>query len=410
MTCTILFDLDDTLLKNEMGVFLPAYFQALQEGMAGVVDPAWMMPEFLAASQRMLGNDRPDRTLLQAFYDHFLPALDLSMAELAPAIDSFYSRDYGNLKQLTSPVPDAQDLVRECARRGYRMAIATNPLFPEVAIAARIEWAELPVAPERFELVTTGEISHFAKPSPAYYAEVMALLGWPVGPVLMVGNDPLNDIQGASRLGLPTFHVLEQNRAPENGFSGSRHAAGPLSGLLAWVDAGSPQDLAPDYRSRSAILAILQATPALFHTLFMKQAESAWDRRSGEEWTAHEVIHHLYEVDKRVNLPRLESFLTQESPFIPGVDTDNWHAGGFGSLPDVKSSVELFQEQRVRLIEAMRRLDEEDWALPARHAIFGPTDFREVAYIVARHDQLHIRQIREQLSPQSEALGSHPID
>ena len=43
---------------------------------------------------------------------------------------------------------------------GLRVALATNPIFPEAAIKSRIRWAGL--EPEDFELYTTYENIGFA--------------------------------------------------------------------------------------------------------------------------------------------------------------------------------------------------------------------------------------------------------
>ena len=83
------------------------------------------------------------------------------------------------------------ELVDWAFAKGYRVAIATDPLFPRKAVYHRIRSAGL--APERFELVSSFETFHFTKSHPAYFAEVLGRLGWPNEPVLMVGNDVEHD-------------------------------------------------------------------------------------------------------------------------------------------------------------------------------------------------------------------------
>ena len=55
--------------------------------------------------------------------------------------------------------------------------VATNPIFPRKAILHRLSWAGL--APEQvpFALITDYERFHFAKPNPAFFAEILAQLG-----------------------------------------------------------------------------------------------------------------------------------------------------------------------------------------------------------------------------------------
>ena len=61
LSATVLFDLDDTLLGNEMGRFLPAYFKLLQDGLAGVVPEEVFLPFFLDATNKMMAAEDVSR-------------------------------------------------------------------------------------------------------------------------------------------------------------------------------------------------------------------------------------------------------------------------------------------------------------------------------------------------------------
>lgn len=391
MTFTVLFDLDDTLLKNEMGVFLPSYFSLIQNSLADLLPPERMLPFFLSATQRMMEEQRMDRPLLDVFFDHFLSDTGLSLDEIHEPLDAFYADVYPTLRSATAPVPGAQDVVRTFAERGYRLAVATNPLFPETAVRQRVAWAELPVPLARFELVTANETFHFSKPNPAYYAEVLGYLGWPEMPVV-IGNDPLNDVEAAARLGLSTYHVVEDSadgRPP----AGNRHGRGPIQGAVEWLDGLSPEDVQPDYRSPDGVLAVYRATAAVFDTALRRAGTAVWDRSEDGGWSPHQVLHHLMEVEEKVNLPRVRSLINEPNPFISGVDTDAWYADGFPPLSDLHETCSRFLEARRQTVRLLSSLDEDGWKLPARHTIFGPTDLLEITHIMARHDQLHVRQV-----------------
>lgn len=60
-------------------------------------------------------------------------------------------------------------------RRGYRLVLATNPVFPREAILERMRWAGVERAP--WEIITTYEEYHFCKPNPNYFAEILAKMG-----------------------------------------------------------------------------------------------------------------------------------------------------------------------------------------------------------------------------------------
>lgn len=71
MIQAVLFDLDDTLLSNDMDRFLPAYLQSLSRELADVIPPERLAPELMRGTQAMLANRDPEKTLQQAFAEAF---------------------------------------------------------------------------------------------------------------------------------------------------------------------------------------------------------------------------------------------------------------------------------------------------------------------------------------------------
>ena len=212
----ILFDLDDTLLGNEMNNFIPAYLQALAKRMAKVADPSVLVKTLLSATRQMIENPRPDQTLEKIFDTAFFPPLGLIRQDVQGIIDSFYAEDFPALRGLTQLRPEAVRVVEQIIKRGDQTAIATNPLFPRTAIMQRLSWAGLPAEQVPFVLIPSYETFHFAKPNPAFFAEFLAQLGWPKIPVLMVGNDIESDITAARQIGLPVFWMTAEGTSTWN--------------------------------------------------------------------------------------------------------------------------------------------------------------------------------------------------
>ncbi len=86
------------------------------------------------------------------------------------------------------------------------MAVATNPIFPEIALKKRILWAGLD--PGDFALVTTYENSHFCKPNPDYYREILEKLDADPAETVMIGNDTAEDL-AAQKAGIRTFIITD---------------------------------------------------------------------------------------------------------------------------------------------------------------------------------------------------------
>lgn len=393
MKPTILIDLDDTLLVNDINTFVPAYLQALSTELKSLANPQQLVSTLLAATKRMVENRKPDCTLKEIFDAAFYPVLGLEIGRVQADIDRFYAEVFPGLRGLTSPRPEAKRLVEDVMARDYRVAVTTNPLFPRTAIYQRLDWAGLSPEKYPFDLITSYETFHFAKPQVAYYAEVLGRLGWPEGPVVMVGNDLTLDIAPARKLGLAAFWITPQNGSPPPNTVEPPTAYGELDSLLPWLDGLPAESLQADYTAPAAMLATLRATPAVFHSTLQDVPLEAWSKRGrSDEWSLTEILCHLRDVEAEVNLPRLQMVLQQHNPFLAGKDTDPWAEERLYICQNGPQALHRFTTARLDLLSLLEAARPEDWQRPARHAILGPTHLAELVGIIATHDRLHVRQ------------------
>ena len=100
----------------------------------------------------------------------------------------------------------AREVIDIVKRKGKIPVLATNPLFPSVATENRIRWAGL--VPEDFAVYTTYENSHYCKPNPKYYLELLDKVGVKPQECLMVGNDVSEDMV-AETLGMKVFLLTD---------------------------------------------------------------------------------------------------------------------------------------------------------------------------------------------------------
>ncbi|MGE3809774.1 MAG: HAD-IA family hydrolase [Gemmataceae bacterium] len=87
-------------------------------------------------------------------------------------------------------------LLAKLDRLGYRLALASN--FDS---RLRSVVAGLPELAVLDRLVISSEIG-WRKPAPEFFAELSRLLATPACRILLVGDDPVNDFEGAVRAGL----------------------------------------------------------------------------------------------------------------------------------------------------------------------------------------------------------------
>ncbi len=389
MPVTLLLDLDDTLLDTNMDAFIPAYFKALSAALADLVSPDVMLPALMGGTQAMMLNTDPAFYLREIFDAYFFPKLGLDRSALQARIDRFYEEIFPSLGPLTHPVPEAIQLVDWAFDQGYRVAIATNPLFPLRAIQHRLSWAGLPIEKYPFDLVSSYETFHFTKETVAYYPEVMAQLGWPDGSVVMVGDDIEREVKPTQAAGLPVFWVRKSETASEF----PSIPQGRLNTFRAWLEGCDPATLKQTFETPASMLACLRSTPAGLATLTAPLSPQAWLRPPAEgEWCMAEIICHIRDVEREVNLPRLRKVLAEENPFLPGVVTDVWVKERNSAREDGRQALAEFLAARKETLALLEGLQAE-WLRPARHAIFGPTTLKELVGFIAGHDRAHIQQV-----------------
>jgi HAD superfamily hydrolase (TIGR01549 family) len=404
VTRTLLLDLDDTLLSNKLGTFLPAYFKALASHWSRHAEPDRFVSTLIASTQMMIQNQRPDRTLKEVFEDSFYPALGLNPEDVQTDFNSFYAEVFPTLQTLTRIRERAIELIEYAFDCGYQVVIATNPLFPRTAILQRLEWAQISAQRYPFQLITSYETFHFTKPNPAYYAEILARIGWPVGPVAMIGDDLENDIYPARRLGLAAFWITQNGQFPPDG-KYKPSGVGGLADVIPWLESGPPDHLKPDYSSTDSIVATLRATPAALNALTADLSTELFTiRPEPGEWCLAEILCHLRDVEAEVNLPRYQKVIRETDPFLAGMVTDPWADERQYICQDGLSALAEFSHARLEALACLEDLEPEDWRRPARHAIFGPTDLKELTSISAGHDRLHLQQFQRTLQTVSERV------
>ena len=105
-------------------------------------------------------------------------------------------------------------MIERLKSRGAEIVLATNPIFPECAVATRLAWVGLSL--NDFALVTHYDNSTFCKPNSKYFEELFKKLGRQPSECIMIGNSVGEDILPAKSLGIESFLVTEFVENPEN--------------------------------------------------------------------------------------------------------------------------------------------------------------------------------------------------
>lgn len=208
----------------------------------------------------------------------------------------------------------------------------------------------------------------------------------------MVGDDYEHDIEPPRRLGFGNYQVRVEGQNVGEDIDGSAGQGG-IEDLMSWIDSVPSADLHIDFDRIETSLAVLRATPAVVDD-FSGQLEAAnWvEHPQPGEWSFTEVLCHLRDVDAEVNIPRIKKVLGEENPFLPGIDSDEWAQERLYYCQSGPDALKDFTSARIQLLEVLDTLTSSEWDQPARHAIFGPTNLKELVGIIVGHDQVHIQQ------------------
>lgn len=209
----VLFDLDGTLLDLDLDAFLLRYFAALERAAAPLAQYVGSSGSFMAAmgeATRAMMKRHPGRTNQAVFYDEMLRRTGMDLADHWPVFEAFYRDVFPQLADTAGPAPGAQQAVATARALGLRIAIATNPIFPRVAVEQRLAWAG--VSDADVDVVTTYEQMESCKPYPEYFLQTAALLGVAAQECMMVGDDPVLDLP-ARAVGMRTYYVGSRSDA-----------------------------------------------------------------------------------------------------------------------------------------------------------------------------------------------------
>lgn len=213
MLKTILFDLDGTLAPFMQDEFIKAYFRALLRRLTPMGYDGEKLTRALWKGTGAMVANTGEETNRQVFWRSFVEDLGVEVLSLESILEDFYQRDFDAVSAVLTEQADRSGLLRTLREKGYGLVLATNPIFPAVAVETRLAWVGL--CGEDFDLVTAYENSRHSKPNPDYYRDILAAVGREAGECLMVGNNPVDDM-AALQVGMNAYLVTDCIENPGN--------------------------------------------------------------------------------------------------------------------------------------------------------------------------------------------------
>jgi FMN phosphatase YigB (HAD superfamily) len=366
MIKAVLLDLDNTLLKNPDMAFAQAFLEQFEQHykQVGINNAA---ANFRRAIQ-VMGAGQTGQQSNRALILEFLGGGE-------EVFKQFYEQVYPLLKSCISPVEGANKLIQQLRRMNFAVVIATNPIYPETAVRQRMAWAGLPLEENSYSLVTSADNMHFAKPDPAFYAEILARLGVEPDEALMVGDSLHSDIAPAQSVGLRTFHLSDMG----------------LGEFIEQIDERLNDNQSIVLRPDMIEPQLRGNIGALYGMLANVQAKFWHQRPDPKEWSIIQILCHLRDFEPQVERYRLLRILQEENPFItqpqePGPYIPECDDDGYTIAAE-------FVKQRLETLQLIQDFSLETWQRRVRHSIFGLSTMLEMAYFTAQHDRLHLNQL-----------------
>lgn len=219
---TLIFDLDGTLLPMDTDAFMTRYNELIGAYFTDLIDPNTFIKALWTSTKETIDNLEHKKNY-DVFKEAMANKLEGDMSVYYDRIYEFYDEDFLHLGELTAQSKDMIKAIQLLKEKGYRLLIATNPLFPLKANYHRIGWAGL--SPEDFDYISCFEENHYCKPHLEFYKEVIELNDLDTSSVLMVGND-VDENLVVKKLGVQTYlienHILHRGgKAYETDYKGN---------------------------------------------------------------------------------------------------------------------------------------------------------------------------------------------
>jgi FMN phosphatase YigB (HAD superfamily) len=202
-----MFDLDGTLLPMRQKLFLELYIKELTQKMETYgFSPKAVVKALWDGTDAMINNDGK-QTNEECFWARFALHLGNKVLEMKPILERFYEEEFNNAKPAVQQNPQAKELVHYLRDKGCFLVLASNPVFPLCAYETRLSWLGLSCSD--FDYVTHYQNSHYCKPNPLYYAEILQNINKDAADCLMVGNDVPEDYN-ATKANI-NFYLITDN-------------------------------------------------------------------------------------------------------------------------------------------------------------------------------------------------------
>ena len=231
----ILFDVDGTLLSISGREMMKEYLTRMAQFFDPLTNGQGMaIVQAVQTASKAMEKNPGGKSNEQLFWEIFEQYCPVHREQLEKQLDIFYAEEFPKVGHLAGDNGVMPEVVQTLARKGYPLAVATNPVFPIAANKARLAWAKVADVP--WQEITSFERYCHCKPDSRFFTEICEHLQAAPQNCLMIGNGLIGDV-AAVEAGLDFYLVTDE------------------------VKDGRAEDYAGQKGTRQELLAFVQALP-----------------------------------------------------------------------------------------------------------------------------------------------------
>jgi HAD superfamily hydrolase (TIGR01549 family) len=205
----IFLDYDGTLVEDKSEDFYKLYFKLLSEKSKLPFEKIYKL--VMESVNETLENNDQNITLFEKFLEIISQKSSLEKNYWIEFFTDFYQNEFDEIKKVTIP---KENIINKIKKTNQKLIFASNPLFPKIAVEKRISFAGL--SPKNFHYISHMENSHFAKPNPNFFKEILDNLKIKPKDCIMIGD---SDYDKASELAKIKFIHINNIKEWEKFFS-----------------------------------------------------------------------------------------------------------------------------------------------------------------------------------------------
>ena len=207
MIKAIFFDLDGTLLPLKDSDFYSLHLKLMINKLINHgYDPNDLIEQTQTMMKLQYQNDG-SKTNQKVYEDYFYSIYGEKFINDKPIMELFYKNEFKELKTMCKENKLAKEIVKYAKSKVGIVALTTNPILPFEALKTRMSFIDLDE--NDFDFITKYEESHYTKPNPNYFKEVLDKLNLKGEEVILFGNNKLEDGECARACGIKVYSLRD---------------------------------------------------------------------------------------------------------------------------------------------------------------------------------------------------------